>query len=332
MADARQATPEDRAGVTATAPVALESVACLLGCPPDDEVVVRGHDRLHDLPGEFTVVRCRRCGLLRTTPRPTPEAMGFYYPPGYGPYLSTRVDEGGPPPAPVDPRSVSALRRWIREAKTHYVPPLTPGRMLEVGCGSGAYLHEMAARGWSVEGLEFSPDAAAAARALGYPVQVGALETAVDPTAPYDLIAGWMVVEHLHDPLAGLRKLARWTRPGGWLALSTPDAAAPEFKLFGNAWYALHLPNHLYLYDQRTLRRILGQSGWQLRRVFWHDNPNNLLMSLRFWALDRGRTGLAEWLLDVAEGRRWPRARLVFGKLLGALRASGRLTVWAQRV
>ncbi|MGH7511956.1 MAG: class I SAM-dependent methyltransferase [Gemmatimonadales bacterium] len=317
--------------MSATAPVALEAVPCPLGCAPDDEIVVRGHDRLHELPGEFTVVRCRGCGLLRTTPRPTPEAMGFYYPAEYGPYLSTRVLEDAPAP-PAAPRPAGAIRRWIRETKTHIVPPLTPGRMLEVGCGSGAYLHEMAARGWAVEGLEFSPDAAAAARALGYQVRVGALETAADPAAPYDLIAGWMVVEHLHDPLGGLRKLARWTRPGGWLALSTPDAAAPEFKLFGDAWYALHLPNHLYLYDHRTLRRVLAESGWELRRVFWHDNPNNLLMSLRFWALDRGRTGLAEWLLDVAECRRWPRARLVLGKLLGALRASGRMTVWARRV
>jgi SAM-dependent methyltransferase len=318
--------------VSATAPVALEAVPCPLGCPPDDEIVVRGHDRLHDLPGEFTVVRCRGCGLLRTTPRPTPAAMGFYYPAEYGPYLSTRVAEDAPAVRPVEPQPVGAFRRWIREAKTHIVPPVTPGRLLEVGCGSGAYLHEMAARGWTVEGLEFSPDAAAAAHALGYQVQVGALETAADPVAPYDLIAGWMVVEHLHDPLGGLRKLARWTRPGGWLALSTPDAAAPEFKLFGDAWYALHLPNHLYLYDHRTLRRVLAESGWELRRVFWHDNPNNLLMSLRFWALDRGRTGLAEWLLDVADCRRWPRARLGLGKVLGALHASGRITVWARRV
>ena len=82
--------------MSATAPVALEAVPCPLGCAPDDEIVVRGHDRLHELPGEFTVVRCRGCGLLRTTPRPTPEAMGFYYPAEYGPYLSTRVLEDAP--------------------------------------------------------------------------------------------------------------------------------------------------------------------------------------------------------------------------------------------
>ncbi len=316
----------------ASPPVDLEEVSCPMGCRPDDEVVVRGRDRLHDLPGEFTVVRCRGCGLLRTTPRPTPAGMGFYYPAEYGPYLSTRVEASAEPVPPPAERPVGAIRRWIREAKTHILPPIPPGRMLEVGCGSGAFMHGLSRRGWVVEGLEFSAAAAEAARALGHRVQVGALETASDPSEPYDLIVGWMVVEHLHDPIGGLRKLARWTRPGGWLALSTPDAAAAEFKVFRDAWYALHLPNHLFLYSDRTLGRLLAQSGWELKRVFWHDNPNNLLMSLRFVALDRGWTRLAAYLLDVAECRRHTWARLVFGKLLGAFRASGRITIWARRV
>ena len=314
-----------------TAPVELEDVPCPMGCAPGDDVVVSGRDRLHDLPGEFTVVRCRSCGLLRTTPRPTPAAIGFYYPAHYGPYAATRVEAGSPPP-PAGPPRGGRLRRWVREAKTHILPPMKPGRLLEVGCGSGSFLHALAQRGWDAEGLEFSGEAAGAARALGHKVHVGALETAPDPAAPYDLVVGWMVVEHLHDPIGALGKLARWTRPGGWLALSTPDAGSLEFRLFGDAWYALHLPNHLHLFSADTLGRVLAASGWRLERVFWHDNPNNLLLSLRFRALDRGWTRVASCLEDVAEGRRLPRGRLVLGKLLGALRASGRITIWARRV
>ena len=314
-----------------TAPVELEEVPCPMGCAPGDEVVVSGRDRLHDLPGEFTVVRCRACGLMRTTPRPTPAAIGFYYPSHYGPYASTRVAAEGAPPAAAKTQG-GKLRRWIREAKTHILPPVGPGRLLEVGCGAGSFMHGLALQGWEVEGLEYSPEAAEAARALGYQVQVGALETAMDPDRPYDLVVGWMVVEHLHDPIGALAKLARWTRPGGWLALSTPDAGSLEFKLFRDAWYALHLPNHLYLFSADSLGRVLVSAGWRLERVFWHDNPNNLLMSLRFRALDRGWTGMASFLEDVAEGRRLPRARLALGKLLGALKASGRITIWARRV
>jgi hypothetical protein len=62
--------------------------------------------------------------------------------------------------------------------------------MLEIGCTSGGFLHKMAVAGWTVEGLGFSKKAAAAARALGYPVTSGALETAPHPTDPYNLTVG----------------------------------------------------------------------------------------------------------------------------------------------
>ena len=71
--------------------VELEDKPCPLGCPPTDEPVVSSDDQLHGLPGRFTVVKCRTCGLMRTNPRPTPGSMGFYYPHDYGPYRDTRV-------------------------------------------------------------------------------------------------------------------------------------------------------------------------------------------------------------------------------------------------
>ena len=59
------------------AEILLESAACPIGCPPTDETILVDRDRLHNLPGEFTVVKCRNCGLMRTNPRPTPETNSF---------------------------------------------------------------------------------------------------------------------------------------------------------------------------------------------------------------------------------------------------------------
>jgi SAM-dependent methyltransferase len=300
-----------------------------MGCPPDDEYVLSGHDRLHGEPGKFPVLRCRSCGLLRTSPRPTQSEIGRYYPAGYGPYASTLVGTALAP-------AVQAARRpnlWDRllQPTTNVVPPLAPGRLIEIGCGSGAFLHQMAAAGWEVEGLELSPTAGAEARRLGYPVFIGSLAEAPEPVRPYDLIVGWMVLEHLHDPVTMLRKLHRWATPNGWLVLSVPDAGALEFKLFRDAWYALDVPRHLFHFTPRTAALVLRRGGWKLRRVIWHDNPNNLILSLRNRCQERGWSRAAELLREVADGRRYGRARLALGKLLGTLRASGRMTLWATR-
>lgn len=313
------------------APVALESAPCPLGCPAGDNPVLVGRDRLYDLPGDFTVVRCQTCGLMRTDPRPTPGTMGFYYPDEYGPYQGTRVD-GATAPGPSRNRWRRRLRQAIR-MYTDCLPDVPAGRLLEVGCASGAFLHRMAARGWDVEGIEFSPTAAAAAGALGYPVHVGLVEMAPPPSRPYDLVVGWMVLEHLHDPVLALRKLYAWTRPDGWLAVSVPNAGSLELTLFKARWYGLHLPNHLFHYTPRTLARVLDASGWRLERVFHQRVLSNAIASTGFVLRECGVCGrLAEWLVDLpVRGGRTHDLLYPLAWLLAAFGQTGRMTAWARR-
>src|SRR3546814_9273497 len=83
---------------------------------------------------------------------------------------------------------------------------------------------------------------------------------------PVDLIVGWMVLEHLHQPLAVLRKLRRWIQPDGWLVLSVPDAGSLEFRVFGDRWYALQLPTHLHHFSPETLANMMTAAGWTADR------------------------------------------------------------------
>ena len=310
--------------------IQMEEVHCPLGCSQGDALVVTAPERLHNLPGSFQVVRCRQCGLMRTNPRPHMNSLYMYYPDNYGPYESTRVQS-----ASTTARSASRLRTVFKNfvnANSQCMPPVTPGRLLEIGCASGAFLHAMAQKGWNVEGIEFSDKAANAARQLGYAVQVGTIESAPAPEKPYDAIVGWMVFEHLQNPVQCLRKLRSWVKPESCLVLSVPDGGSWEFKLFGDAWYALQLPTHLFHFTPSTLRTVLYAGGWRVERIFWHNDPKNLLHSLRYRCLERGWSRSGALLLDIAEGRRFRAGRLLIGRLLGLLRSSGRMTVWARPV
>lgn len=301
----------------------LEDRPCPLGCRPDDQLVLTGRDRLYGLPGEFHVVRCRGCGLMRTNPRPTPEAMSARYPAEYAPHRgAARRDPGA--------------RTWTRRLfafRTRSVPPLPRGRMLEIGCATGAFLDEMADRGWAVEGIEFSEDAASAARARGHCVHAGALETAPDPPAAYDLVTGWMVLEHLHEPVLCLRRLRDWTRPGGWLAISVPNCGSWERRAFGEDWYALHLPNHLFHYTPRSLAQVLERGGWRIERVLHQRTLANLAGSLGLALERRGRAPrLARALVHFPRNPGvWNHLLYPLAWLLGWLGQTGRMTVWAVR-
>ncbi len=308
----------------------MEQVPCPLGCSEGDTLVVTAPERLHGLPGKFQVVRCRHCGLMRTNPRPNENSLHMYYPDNYGPYTSTRVEAVSTVAGSV-PKWKNVLKKLVN-ANSQCMPPLKPGHLLEIGCASGAFLHAMAKKGWDVQGIEFSAKAADAARRLGYAVQVGTIESAAAPEKPYDAIVGWMVFEHLQDPVKCLRKLKEWAKPESWLVLSVPDAGSWEFTLFGDAWYSLSLPTHLFHFTPSTLQTVLSAGGWRTERIFWHNDPKNLFHSLRYRCLDRGWLGSGALLLDIAEGRRFRIGRLLIGRMLGLLHSSGRMTVWARPV
>ena len=248
--------------------VQLEDRPCPLGCLPDDAVVMTGlHDRLHKLPGQFRVVRCRHCGLMRTNPRPTPETIGYYYPDDYGPYHSTGTSC---PPAHGQQTLVRKIVRRFFDERHTQIPSMPVGRVLEVGCASGNFLQELRRQGWEAHGIEFNAEAALRANAAGFPVHTGQLEQAPPPSQPFDLVVGWMVLEHLHEPVNALRKLHEWTRPGASLALSVPDCGTWEMKAFRRHWYSWHIPNHLYHFNRETLAKVLSAAGWSLVDVRNH--------------------------------------------------------------
>ena len=142
----------------------------------------------------------------------------------------------------------------------------------------------MANAGWNVEGLEFSAKAAERARSLGYHVCLSTIEEAETPRNTFDLIVGWMVLEHLHRPVLALQKLRRWTKKKGWLVISIPNAGSLEFRIFKDKWYALHLPNHLYHFTPETLEKVLEKGGWRLERIHHQRIMSNLCGSLGFVA------------------------------------------------
>jgi SAM-dependent methyltransferase len=300
--------PEERFAPSARE-LEWEDRACPLGCRRDDASVLRGSDRLHGSRGEARVVRCRGCGLLRTNPRPTLATIGRCYPEeDYGPYRAA-------------PRAAGALARLTRSwrlGEMAIVPPLAPGRALEIGCASGAFLARLRESGWDARGIEPSPAAAARARAAGFDVYPGPAEDAPALGGPFDLVVARHSLEHLHDPVRVLVTARRQTRTGGFFVCTLPDAGSWLLREFGADWYDLDLPRHLFHFEVRTLARLLDHAGWHVERVRHQATTNPWLGSL---ALRAGR---------VPERPRWAALLEPVGWGLGLWGRSGRMMVWAR--
>jgi len=305
--------------------IKLESKPCPNGCQDESIKVLEGFDRLHHLPGIFSVYKCLGCGLERTDPRPTTDAIGFYYPSDYAPYYDNQTRIKSPTP----------VKNWLFEKlglKDKQLPKRDPGRMLEIGCASGNYMELMREGGWHVEGIEFSPEAAKQAINKGFNIQVGAVETAEPPEKPFDLIVGWMVLEHLHKPIEVLNELRMWMKPDGYLLLSVPDKSSINRRLFGELSYDLQLPTHLYHFDRKSIKLTLTTAGWSVERIFWQRNCNTFMMSCQYWAEDRRKEKILRLVQWVRTANSAKYIRLMLSVVLGFTKQSGRMEVWARPV
>jgi len=147
---------------------------------------------------------------------------------------------------------------------------LTQGRrLLEVGCASGAVLEAAAKKGWQVQGVEYSQDAAREAQDHGVTVHVGGLEDAKLPDASQDVVFMGDVLEHVPDPSATLREAARLLAPGGALALRGPlttNSFARRLGLgamdaFGKRLMLREPPYHLWEFEPETLLKLVRAAG-----------------------------------------------------------------------
>lgn len=148
--------------------------------------------------------------------------------------------------------------------------PLPPGsRFLDVGCGYGFSLdYALHARGWQGRGIDPSPLAKAGFEQLGLPIEIAYLADG-DPDAGHmDAVLGSEVLEHLPSPPAFIRLLRRMLRPGGILALTTPNGEHIRPETSPGALVSLLSPGlHLVIQTPDSLRHALKQAGFAYVQV-----------------------------------------------------------------
>lgn len=229
-------------------------------------------DDLYGAPGAWRMVRCpdAACGLLWLNPKPLQSDLIMAYARYHTHERSGRsARELGLSALNATCKLVShavdlatGLARQRRALRTMFLGHMKPGRLLEVGSGSGRFLRRMHAAGWEVHGTDFDPAVAERIRRrYGLRVDIGDLATLRYPGDAFDAIALSQVLEHVHDPIALLRECVRLLRAGGRLVLSTPNAAGLAHRRYGRNWRGLEPPRHLHLFTPAALERCAGLAG-----------------------------------------------------------------------
>jgi SAM-dependent methyltransferase len=82
------------------------------------------------------------------------------------------------------------------------------------------------------------------------------------PASSFNVITGFHVLEHVHQPKEVIGKLWEWLKPGGVLYLQVPNIESLDARIFQSYWYGLELPRHLFHFSPVSLRRLIASFGF----------------------------------------------------------------------
>jgi 2-polyprenyl-3-methyl-5-hydroxy-6-metoxy-1,4-benzoquinol methylase len=214
---------------------------------------------------QLAINRCNACGQVYVSPRLDRSSTDCVY----------RLDQQ---------HTISHAYCWAGRTSDERFAPLldrlsqwvSSGRLLDVGCGSGSFLEAASRRGcWQLMGLEPTEAAADQARArVAAPILPLTLEQATFPDGHFDIVTLLGVLEHLHEPLATLRRVHRLLKPDGVLAVYVPNFRYLRLKDTGLAawirrrrWSCLAPQEHLFHFTPRLLTQLLARSGFAVDRL-----------------------------------------------------------------
>jgi 2-polyprenyl-3-methyl-5-hydroxy-6-metoxy-1,4-benzoquinol methylase len=140
-----------------------------------------------------------------------------------------------------------------------------PCKVLDVGCGNGAFLKAAIAAGYQAEGIDVSPAAVAHCQKAGLQARVGDF-TEMSFDGGFDLVTMWDVVEHLRVPAIFLSRARSLLNDDGVIVLKIPGfnrgtlRAVSVVKHFARS--ILGAPDHVQYFNERSCQRMLERCGF----------------------------------------------------------------------
>ncbi len=210
---------------------------------------------------DFHICECLNCGLLYTMPRPDKDKIGAYY--KSEAYYSHQENKKGFIPKVYERVKSINLKHKYRLATSG----MQPGKLLDIGCGVGDFLHTAEMHGWECIGVEPSEDAKAIAQKRMKGKIITSEELEDFPDGAFDVITMWHVLEHVDDLKWQVAQLQRLVKPFGRVVIAVPNYKSYDGQYYKEHWAAYDVPRHLNHFNRITLSKIFKTSGLELVKM-----------------------------------------------------------------
>lgn len=249
---------------------------------------------LHVAKG-YTLLRCDTCDFVQVQEEPTTAQLDKIYQAVYFGHSKYRDEKTL---LIENTRRVELVLRHMDKGKQ--------SRILEVGCGSGFFVHEIK-QNFDVYGFDLSDAGIKLAKErnpdIADQLWAGRLEDLNLYQQKFDAICMWDVIEHIWDPLTTSSQLLSYLNPGGKIFISTPNIGSPIARFMGKYWHFMTPPEHLSFFSRSSME-YLFQDHHGAEIIEWKTLGKKVNIGFLLYKIKRVLPLFPSFLLKVFDNTR----------------------------
>lgn len=212
---------------------------------------------------KFKIVQCATCGFRFTNPRPEESISVNYY--QSEDYVSHSDTQKGVINKLYHIARKFTLARKLKMVKT--ASNKTRGNILDLGCGTGAFLNVCKENGWNVQGIEPSVVAREFAKnnyGIGL-YDIKSWDKIEDHSI--DVVTAWHVLEHIYKLEEEILQVKRVLAESGSFIVALPNCNSADAEFYCKYWAAYDVPRHIWHFTPSDVKRFIDKQGFSLKDV-----------------------------------------------------------------
>jgi SAM-dependent methyltransferase len=229
---------------------------------------------------KFSIWHCANCSLRFTQDVADQSTIGKYYQSDN--YISHSDTKTGLVNSLY--HSIRKVTLNLKRSLVQKQTQLKSGAILDIGCGTGAFLNTMKDAGWKITGLEPDETAIKKAKSL-YQIHPQSPSELFNLTEQqFDAITMWHVLEHVHQLNEYFFQLRKILEDNGTLFIAVPNYTSFDAQFYKETWAAYDVPRHLYHFSPKSMEMLVKRYGMKIKTMkpMWFDSYYVSMLSEKY--------------------------------------------------
>jgi len=241
---------------------------------------------------EYTIVKCKQCGLIYTNPRLDTNEVKLLYSSNNAiggnwktyQYLfdlnqsdNLQNSNSGSSTKVYNFDDIKWKKQILNSVKN--LSNKDNLDLLDIGCGDGKFVEFANMNGFNAIGYDINPERIKISKDFNNENTFDKLPNKFK-NKKYDIITAWDVIEHVTNLTEFLEYIKDYLKDDGTLVLLTLNVDSYFYKILGKQWYYIDPMQHTYYFSPKTLNMLLVKFDLEIIKIKGDYTHNRTVFNL----------------------------------------------------